>query len=196
MKPSIWMKRRFGAAAPLLLMFALTTVLTAALTTPLAAQEAETGTEEPPAAEDAAKAPPVLTLEAIEIEPSDPGVDTLCQLRVTVENIAERPVTALAFDVEIGGTKLPVYDRQLFLETLPPGKTTEIRLYNFWTTETGRPAPKDGKLVLRVVLREAQWVELSTEEDGTEVWDLGEQVPGLPVEVKLEVGLGGAGKKP
>ncbi|HEX9734713.1 MAG TPA: hypothetical protein VGG06_22300 [Thermoanaerobaculia bacterium] len=142
------------------------------------------------AQETAAKeAPPPLAIEAVRIEPSAPAADTLCQLRVVVRNAAERPVSALDFGVALGGTQLKVYDQQLFLENLAPGATTEIRLYNFWTTETGRPAPADGKLRVTVTLRAAQWVAITTEDDGTEVWTLGEPVPGLPVEKELVVPL-------
>lgn len=135
------------------------------------------------------KATPPLTIKAVRIEPAAPGVDTLCQLHVTLESSAERSVSALDFGVAIGGTPLAVYEKQLFLERLAPGTTAEIRLYNFWTSETGRPAPADGKLRVTVTLRAAQWVEITTEDDGTEVWTLGEAVPGLPVAKELVVPL-------
>lgn len=139
--------------------------------------------------EAAKKETPPLALASVRIEPAAPAADTLCQLRVEVANAAERPVSALDFGVALGGTPLKVYEKQLFLENLAPGSTTEIRLYNFWTTETGRPAPADGKLRLTVTLRAAQWVEITTEDDGTEVWTLGDAVPGLPVARELVVPL-------
>lgn len=132
---------------------------------------------------------PPLAIEAVRIAPSAPGADTLCQLYVTLKSSAERPVSALDFGVAVGGTPLKVYEKQLFLENLAPGATAEVRLYNFWTSETGRPAPADGKLRVAVTLRAAQWVEITTEEDGTEVWTLGEPVPGLPVAKELVVTL-------
>lgn len=128
-----------------------------------------------------------LSLEAILIEPSTPAIDTLCQLRVQVKNSAKKTISALDFGVSIGGQPLKVYEQQLFLESLEPGTMAEVHLYNFWTTETGRGAPKNGKLQLEVTLREAQWVEVTTEEDGTEVWTLGDKVPGLPVVKKLVI---------
>ena len=146
--------------------------------------------EAPPAAEaEKEAAPSPLAIEAVAIEPAAPAADTLCQLRVRIKSTAERTISALDFAVAIGGTPLKVYEQQLFLETLPPGEVTEVRLYNFWTTETGRPAPADGKLKLEVTLEEAQWVEITTEDDGTEVWTLGDQVPGLPVAKELVVPL-------
>ncbi len=139
-----------------------------------------------PAAESAAEeAKPVpLALEAITVEPAAPGPDTLCRLRVTIANRSAETVSALDFGVTVGGVSLPVYDRQLFLEPLPPGESTEVELFNFWTTETGRPAPKDGQLEVAVTLRGAQFLAITTEGEGeaeTEVWTLGEPVPGLPI---------------
>ncbi len=151
----------------------------------LGAQEAAEKKEAPPGV----PATAALAIESIAIEPASPAADTLCQLRVKLASSAEGTISALDFGVAIGGVALQVYDKQLFLETVAPGKTTEVRLYNFWTTETGRPAPASGKLELEVTLRAAQWVEITTEEDGTEVWTLGEAVPGLPVVKKLIVAL-------
>lgn len=142
--------------------------------------------EPPPEKEESG---PLLTLEEVKIEPSAPGVDTLCQLRVKLKSSAGKTATAFDFGVSIGGSPLEVYERQLFLDAVEGGESREIRLYNFWTTETGRPAPADGKLRLAVTLREAQWVEITTEDDGTEVWTLGEKIPGLPVSKELVVEL-------
>lgn len=146
--------------------------------------------QDPATREEAAEPAPPLTIEAVRIEPAAPGADTLCRLFVTLASSAERPVSALDFGVAIGDTALAVYEKQLFLEHLAPGAKAEIRLYNFWTSETGRPAPADGKLRVTVTLRGAQWVEITTEDDGTEVWTLGEAVPGLPIAKELVVPLG------
>ena len=73
-------------------------------------------------------------------------------------------------------------------EVVPVARRIPISL-DFWTTETGRPAPADGKLRVTVTLRAAQWVGITTEDDGTEVWTLGEAVPGLPVTQELVVPL-------
>ena len=42
-----------------------------------------------------------------------------------------------------------------------------IRLHDFWSSETGRPFPKDGKLDVEVTLREATWVRIE-QKDGVE----------------------------
>jgi hypothetical protein len=146
------------------------------------------------AAEPAAKPAP-LTVEAIEVKPPNPGPDTLCQLRVRVKNAGPRQASALAFEVRIDGQELAVYRKQLYLQTIAPGATGEVRLFNFWTSETGRPAPADGKLKVEVALKEARWVEVK-QEGGAEVWRPAGPVEGLPSSAALTVALrpAGAGK--
>lgn len=130
-----------------------------------------------------------LVLDALTVTPEKPSVDMLCQLRVKVRNTSNRTITALAFTVTVAGQELAVYRNQLYLQAFPPGATTELRLYNFWTSETGRPAPPDGKLPIRVTLREAQFVTVGKAENGDETWDLGDKVPGLPVTVEKTLAL-------
>jgi hypothetical protein len=150
------------------------------------------GVASPPANEPAPGGSP-LRIEALVITPERPGSDTLCQLTVRLHNAGAKPMYAFAFDVELGGVALPVYERQLFLQAIPAGETAEVRLYNFWTTETGRSRPADGKLEVLVEVREALWLEISTEaaaeaadDDGeqpepVEVWTPAGEVPGLPL---------------
>ena len=152
-------------------------LLLTALTVPALAQD---GADPPPAA---------LAIESLAVTPEKLAADTLCQLRVQLASKADQHISALAFEVEIGDAKLPVYARQLFMDNVTPGATTEVQLYNFWTTETDRPAPKSGKLRLVVTLTEARWLTLGTDDDGTEVWTLGEDVPGLPVKAELVLDL-------
>ena len=135
---------------------------------------------------------PPLVLEAVVIEPTKPAVDTLCKLKVTLRNSGAKSAYAFGFDVLLNGKPLEIYDTQLFLLSAPPGKATEIPLFNFWTTETGRPAPADGKLAIEVRLREAKWVEIETVREGdeeVEVWTPAGEVPGLPVSSTLAVKL-------
>jgi hypothetical protein len=128
----------------------------------------------------AAAASPLL-IEAIAVEPTEPGPETLCKLRIKIRNGGGRPASSLRFAVKVAGHSLPVYGNQLFMYPLAPGAATEVRLYNFWTTETGRPAPPDGKLTVEVALTEARWLKLTTDPDGVEVWEPLEPVPGLPI---------------
>lgn len=121
-----------------------------------------------------------LSLASITIEPAAVAADTLCRLRVEIRNSTPQPVSYLVFRVRVGGHQLPVYDKLVTLQTLPAAASTEVRLYNFWSSETGRPFPADGNLTVDVSLLEARWVRLETK-DGEEVTTPLATVPGLPV---------------
>ena len=143
-----------------------------------------------------AAAPSPLALEAIEVEPKEPGVDTLCRLRVKIKNSGAQPASSLRFAVTVAGHPLPVYGNQMFMYPLAPGETTEVRLYNFWTTETGRPAPGGGKLAVEVTLLEARWLKVSTDPEGVEVWEPLAPVPGLPLAKTVTLPLKAAAPAP
>ena len=125
-------------------------------------------------------------------EPEKPGPDTLCRLTAVIENSSERPVSQLAFEVTLDGQPLKVYERQLFYQLLPVGERSEVQLFNFWTSEEGRPAPANGKLTVEVTLAAAQFmkVDLSSDEEGEiETWTPQGEVPGLPQERSAELQL-------
>lgn len=157
--------------------------------------------DDPPAAseEGAAEAPqplvkPLLTIESVEVgapEGKQLGPESLARLTVKLANHGKETASVLAFTVEVAEQELPVYRNQVFLKPVPPGEPVELALYNFWTGETGRPAPADGKLTVEVTLREARWVEVTQEED-TEVWTPGDPVAGLPVSASVTVALSGS----
>ncbi len=123
---------------------------------------------------------PSLILESVRVEPASPGPDTLCHLSVTVKNSGDRPASALELAVKLNGRELPAYKGRLYLKPVEPGAAREIRLFNFWSTETGRPAPADGKLTLEVTLARAAWMQRETK-DGAEVWTAAGPVEGLPL---------------
>jgi hypothetical protein len=129
-----------------------------------------------------------LTLEAIKIEPASPRPDTLCHLPVTVKNAGTQRASALEFVVKINGQELPAYKQRLYLTPVEPGAAREIRLFNFWSTETGRPAPADRRLNLEVTLARASWAQKTTR-DGAEVWTPAGEVPGLPAAKSLTLTL-------
>lgn len=143
-------------------------------------------------AQDAAPGP-ALTVDSIVVEPEHPGADTLCRLRVVLRNTGDKTASQLGFSVKLEEQDLTVYGNQLFMYPVEPGATAEIPLYNFWTTETSRPAlPADGKMTVTVTLQEAQWMDISTvEEDGepVEVWKPLGAVPGLPSGNSIELEL-------
>lgn len=121
-----------------------------------------------------------LAVTAIRVEPANPAADTLCRLTVELENTGDRIATQLGFTVTINGRKLPVYESHLFMYPLAPGAKSELALFNFWSTETSRPEPANGKLEIEVTLREARWMKIDTEGD-VETWTPLGDVAALPV---------------
>lgn len=131
-------------------------------------------TEEPQATK------PGVSIARVTITPENPGVDTLCRLSVELTNEGKDVASQLGFRVTINGSNIPVYDNQLFMYPLEPGAANEVALFNFWSTETSRLAPADGKLRVEVALVEAQWTKIE-DVDGVETWTPLGAVPGLPV---------------
>jgi hypothetical protein len=138
-------------------------------------------------AQDEAAAEPQLSLEALLVEPSNPGPDTLCTLAVRVRNKGTETASQFGFRVSLNGEDLAVYSNQLFMYPVKAGESLEFPLYNFWTTETSRPTvPADGKLQLEVAIQESQWMKIEME-DEVEVWTPLGPVEGLPVGNKLTI---------
>jgi hypothetical protein len=145
------------------------------------------------AAQEPAPTPGKLTLTSVDVQPAQPGADTLCKLTVKVRNDGDREASQLGFAVKLNGQDLTVYGNQLFMYPVPAGGELEIPLYNFWTTETSRPTmPTDGKYRVEVSLLEAQWMDIhtvtesveragKTVEEEVEVWTPLGPVEGLPV---------------
>ena len=146
----------------------------------------------PPATQEETPRTAVLSLTSLGVRPEKPGVDTLCQLIVEIHNRSARPVSELAFTVTLNGEALDVYEAQLFYRELPPGASAEVRLFNFWTTETGREIPPGGELAITVTLEAARYFEIeTTEENGEQVetWTPQEPVGGLPISRSLRLKL-------
>jgi hypothetical protein len=139
------------------------------------------------------KPAPGLTLEAVKVDPASPGPDTLCRLSVTVKNAGAKTASALGFRVKVDGKELAVYGNELFFRPVPPGNpaggTIEIKLHNFWSSETGRPFPAGGRMTVEVTLTEARWMDVKTE-NGAEVWTPVGAVEGLPVSKSVTLTLG------
>jgi hypothetical protein len=130
--------------------------------------------------------PALLSIDSVVVEPQKPGADTLCRLKVRIENRHQQVASQLGFSVKINGQELPVYRNQLFMFPLEPGKVGELSLFNFWTTETSRPMPSDGKLRVEVALLEAQWMEIKMVEE-VETWTPLGEVAGLPASASVTV---------
>ena len=132
--------------------------------------------------------PSLVKIESVTVEPPTPGPDTLCKLRVTVRNDGDEIASQLDFKVKINGQELAVYRNQLFMYPVEPKQASEIKLYNFWTTETSRSMPKDLKMTVEVSLVEARWMKIEMEDD-VEVWTPLGDVDGLPVSQSVTLSM-------
>ncbi len=142
-----------------------------------------------PAAAARAEPPkPALELQAVKVEPASPRKDTLCHLTITVKNAGAQPASAFELAVKVNGQPLPAYGKRLYLAPVEPGATRELRLYNFWSTEAGRPAPASGKLDVEVTVVHASWMTKAAR-DGAEVWTPAGDVPGLPISKNITLTL-------
>ena len=139
-------------------------------------------------AEEAKK--PALVLEKVKVEPASPGADTLCRLSVTLRNAGDRQASAMEFAVKINGREVRAYKDRLFLEPIAPGATREIRLLNFWSNESGRPLPADGKLGVEVTLARASWMGREAR-NGADVWTPLGLTDGLPFTHSLSLTMAG-----
>jgi hypothetical protein len=139
--------------------------------------------------EKAAESKSLLSLEAVDVQPSQPGADTLCRLQVKIRNRGDKIASSLAFRVKLNQQELGVYLNQLFMEAIHPGEVADIKLYNFWTTETSRPYPKGGKMRVEVSLTESRWTKVETDEEGVQVWTPIGDVEGLPVSNSITLQL-------
>ena len=99
-----------------------------------------------------------LTIVAVDIQPPHPGPDTLCKLKVRLRNSGSDAASNLSFQVTVNGKRLAPYMNHTFRSFVAPRKDTEVSLYNFWSSEYGRPFPSDGRLVVEVRLTAARWV--------------------------------------
>jgi hypothetical protein len=121
-------------------------------------------TNAPPPAADRS----VLRIVAVEVSPAGrkaPGTepppaspDALYQLRVRIRNNGSESASDLTFQVTVNGQRLAPYVNHTFRSDLSPGKETDVPLYNFWSSESGRPFPADGRLVVEVRLTGARWM--------------------------------------
>lgn len=129
---------------------------------------------------------PTLELTGLRVDPSPPTPDTLCRLWVTLRNDGDEAASLLHFKVRINGHVIDSYEEDAFVVALAPGNEQEIRLFNFWSEEAGRPAAAAGKFEIEVILEEASWVEIESSTNG-EAARVEEEtmtplgpVPGLP----------------
>ena len=138
------------------------------------------------------KAAPLVTVEAVIVEPSGRAVgeqtigpETLCKLRVKLRNGGTHKASSFLFGVKVNGQAVNTYDKTVYMQAIDPGSAGEIELHNFYSSEPGGPAPKDGSLTVEITLREARWVELKKDGQAV-VWTPVGEVKGLPSEAVVK----------
>lgn len=135
--------------------------------------------------------PPSLVLTDLRLDPPSPSPETLCKLWVTIRNDTEQVASLLHLRVLLNGREVGRYASDSFVVRLDPGTSREVRLFNVWSSETGRPPTADGRLEVEVVLEAATWVEVEgPKSEGSEVWTPKGPVPGLPSSLRRLVTLG------
>jgi len=89
-----------------------------------------------------------LRIVGIAVQPTNPGPDTLCRLRIRLLNPRKGSVSDLHLRVTGNGQRLDNFMNDSWRSLLPPGKETDVQVFNFWSSEVGRPYASDGKLVI------------------------------------------------
>lgn len=155
--------------------------------------ETASGSETAPGSE---ATPASLVLTDLRLDPPSPGPDTLCKVWVTIRNNTDEVASLLHWRVHLNGQDVGRYSSDRWVVRLDPGTSQEVRLFNVWSSETGRPPAVDGRLEMEVVLEAATWVEIEDSADGgTESWTPKGPVPGLPSSLR-RVMTRGSGEAP
>ncbi len=134
---------------------------------------------------------PSIVLTGLRLEPKVPPPGTLCQVWVTLRNDGSHTASWLHFRLRLNGQIIPTYEDDVFMHSLAAGEEQEIRLFNVWSSETGRPPGPQGRLEVELTLEEATWIEIqaaSPETDGEEVWTPIGAVAGLPSALRRVLG--------
>lgn len=140
--------------------------------------------ETPPQAVDTET--PAVVITGLRLDPASPGPNTLCRLWVTLRNDGPHTVSWLHFRLRLNGQPIATYEGDVFMEPVSAGQEREIRLFNLWSSETGRPPGPEGRLEVELTLEAATWVDITTPDvgaegpGGEEVWTPLGVVPGLP----------------
>ncbi len=120
-------------------------------------------------------ASPLVTVEAILVQPQSPPPDALCKLGVKLKNAGSQTASYFRFKVKIDGQDVAIYKDQLYVVNVEPKTSGTIDLYSFWT-----PAGNKASFSIEVTLVEAQWVEVKRQGDTVTTTAVG-PVEGLPV---------------
>lgn len=132
-------------------------------------------------------ASPLLTIEAVTVEPPSPAPGTLCRLSVRLKNSGTQTASSFRFKVKIDGREEATYANVLYAVNVEPASSGTISLYNFWS-----PSAVKTSFAAEVTLAEGAWADVKREGTTTTTTPLG-PVPGLPVSATQSVSVA-AGK--
>ena len=76
-----------------------------------------------------------------------------------LRNSGTQSASELSFQVTVNGKRLGNFINHTFRSTLDSGRDTDVPLFNFWSSEYGRPYPPDARLVIEVRLIGARWID-------------------------------------
>jgi CARDB len=133
-----------------------------------------------------AAASKALTLDTVRLTPSSPAEGALCQLAIAITNHGAQAVSRFRLEVKINGRAVDAYALTRYLQTIEPGQTRELRLFNVRAERGG-----NGSLRVDVAILGADYVMAATDSDGVRTWRSEKPVPGLPASAQKSVALGG-----
>jgi hypothetical protein len=136
---------------------------------------------------EARAASPLVSIEAVTVEPPSPAPGTLCTLSVRLKNSGTQTASSFRFKVKIDGRDEATYANVLYAVNVEPASTGTIRLNSFWS-----PSAVKTSFAVEVTVAEAVWAEVKREGTTTTTTPVG-PVPGLPVSAAQSVSVA-AGK--
>jgi hypothetical protein len=132
-------------------------------------------------------ASPLVSIEAVTVEPQSPAPGTLCKLSVRLKNSGTQTASSFRFKVKIDGREEATYANVLYAINVEPASSGTIGLYNFWS-----PSAVKTSFPVEVTLAEAVWAQVKREGTTTTTTPAG-SVPGLPTSATQSVSVA-AGK--
>jgi hypothetical protein len=159
-------------------------MLLGSLSQPVPAHAQSPAASRRPAAK--AVATKALTLDRVRLTPSSPAEGALCQLAIAMTNHGAQAVSRFRLQVKINGRTVDAYALTRYLQTIEPGQTRELRLFNL-RAERG----ETGSLRVDVAILGADYVMAAADPDGVRTWRSEKPVPGLPASAQTSVAFKG-----
>lgn len=107
-------------------------------------------------------------------------------MAIAVTNHGAQPASRFRLGVKVNGRAVDAYTLTRYLQTIEPGQTRELRLFNV-RAERG----ETGSLRVEVTILSAEYVVAAVESDGVRTWRSEKPVPGLPASAQRTVAFKG-----